>query len=288
MPRLKKKKLGVLNVKIHPHSPDLYANLFRDALELKRPKQIRGSSYIVLGWLRSEDIGNVESDLYGEAYRFVNIDTNLPWLNTDELEAEEFDPDNPPPIPEHLKPNLQKVPFKFLTDVHRFVFDTEHITPRSAQKALKGLLNDPTLVESYGEVDVELVSSRQQIDKMLELPEIRSIEILLTLPNPDDLSELERRVQERLRNGNIRREHTKQTGTKDQSIVPDEETKAKMSLSTSNGKTIVVGKLDNGTRVELSSKDHPVKLQYEQNENQSDISLVRNNARDAYARSSPQ
>ena len=88
MARMKKLAISVMNIKIHPHSPQLYIDLF-ECLKSNNNKmigKIRGNDYAIIGWMHSFDSTNPTLGLYGEFYKYLNIDPSQPWLDISKVE----------------------------------------------------------------------------------------------------------------------------------------------------------------------------------------------------------
>lgn len=258
MPRKRKLLVGVLNIKIHPHSPERYVELFRDIFEAANSVQIRGNDWGTPGWI-SENITNQPLEgLNGQFYKFLNIDPRDPWFDQSRREVIEIEgEDAEPPVPSHLKPNLHKIRFAFFPKKHRFFYDTDRFTPLVARKFLRGLFDSPDIVSKYGYVDVEIVSSKEVIERLLAIPSKTKLEIRVSLPNPDDTSEEEQRVLDRLRNQNAKRVDEIYTGTKEDGLIPDADTIMLMRVATSNGYVKATG-YEQGKKIDFSTLQHPL------------------------------
>jgi hypothetical protein len=250
--------LGALNIKTHPHSPAIYVDLFRTALQSRAVGKIRGSDFAVMGWCQENASDQASPVLYGELYKFLNIDPEQPWLNIADGQPIEVSEDHPMPVPVHLKPNLRRICFAFFPQNHRFVFDTKSLTPNSAKKALDGILSQASITEHFGAVDVEVETSREGMEHILRIARKTKITVDLTVPNPDDLGGLEEEVMARLIGSRVRKEHLVQSSTHPEGIDPDPYTRAMISLSRSNGKTTVIGLNEEEVRVEESTESHPL------------------------------
>ena len=268
MPRVKKFRVGGLNIKIHPHSSEKYAELFEIAKQQKLIGKIRGNDYAIIGWLRSVNDVNPVDGMYGEFYRFISFDPSKPWLNITSGNPVELEEDQPLPIPEDLKPNLRRICFLFLPQNHRLLFDTAALTPRSAKDALDAIFGNSSINKIFGAVDVEIEKSTEGLDRILKIPKKTKITIDVTVPNPDDLSGLDADVMDRLINSNIRRQKLEQTSNNQNGIIPDDRTLSLMKISLSNGKTTITGKDLENKKVEESTADHPylTQISYETDE----------------------
>ena len=226
--------ISVLNVKIHPHTTELYVNLLKLSCDKHLLGKVRGNDFVLLGWCKSITLEKPELGLYGELYKFLNIDPRQPWLNMINVTPFDIDENTPMPVPENLKPNLRKIPFCFFPKKHRFAYDIAHLTPNGAQKVLNSIFNRPLINEKFGYVDVEIETSQEGVEEVLSVPNKHKIIIDLTLPNPDEVGGAEKDVMDRLIEARVRKEHVEQSSDNPQGIDPDIYTKARISLSKSN------------------------------------------------------
>lgn len=115
MPRKRTLTVGVINIKLHPHTTDRYVRLFKDLFRLGPRVKIRGADWGMPGNLHEFTQGTPDAGLYGVFYRFLNIDPHRPWIALTQrrpLETEEGEAI--PQIPDHLRPNLKETPLVFL------------------------------------------------------------------------------------------------------------------------------------------------------------------------------
>lgn len=258
MPQMRKLEVSALNIKIHPHAPKRYVKLLKDVFSAANSVKIRGTDWGTPGWISEVTPDQPREGLYGEFYKFLNIDPRDPWFDQRNREVIEIDEDQDElPVPEHLKPNLQKVRFVFYPKKHRLFFDSQNFSPNNARKLLTNLFSSKDITDKYGHVDIEVESSREAIDKILAIPSKTKLEIRISLPNPDDTSEDEQRVLDRLRGQNARTINETYTGLREEGLNPDESTKTLMRVAQSNGYVKATG-YDGNVRVERSTIDHPL------------------------------
>lgn len=254
MARAKKMHMGVMNIKIHPHSPARYVELLEDVFAAGELVQIRGADWGTphfLYKLRTEDLA-------GELYRFLQIDPKKAWLDLRNREVIVDAEGKPiPQVDAYRKPNTRAVAFVFNPEFHRFFYDAKAITPNNLKNLLAGFFKEPKILKKYGDVDVEIESSREVIEKILRIPSLTKLEIIFTRPNGDDVSAQKKRFLERLEKQGIRRIHEVATSPKTEGIKPDEETLAMMELAVSNGKVNAVGYAGE-ERIEESTVPHPL------------------------------
>lgn len=253
-------RVGVLNIVIHPHSPEKYINLIRDTYSLAQPGKIRGSDYGFLASFRKLNSPLKEDNqvIWGTVYRFLNIDPRGTWLDlSQKIPVDMAEEGRPPIVPEHLKPNLREGYYLFSPKHHKLFFETSFLAPQSFSKLITSLFSQKPIYEKYGQVDVNVVSTKEVIERILLIPRITRLNIDFTMPNPDDLGEIEKKIQDRLESQNIRRIKNEATSTHQEGVKPDSETKALMSMALQNGEVTVTG-YEGAQKKILSTKDHPL------------------------------
>lgn len=271
------KPLAAINISMHPNSQELYSDLVKDAAKNRIVKQARGTDYLMIAYVSNTTDANT-SAVSGEIYKFTQIDPQGDWLNLEAGEVIEYKEGEEPPVPENLKPNLKRIPFVFFLDSHIFVFARENISPGQLAKTLRKIFNSSELEDTYGLVDVNEITSREGLGQMLAIPIKRKLFLDVSLPNPDDVSDEQEKILERYRQQKIRREKREQTAQKDESLEPDDETKALLELSLRNGSATIRGRNNSGTTVELSTKDHPLVENFDMADGVSPLQFVRSQA----------
>lgn len=257
--------LGALNIKVHPHPTGRYVELFRRVKERRLVGKVRGSEHLMVGWWQGiadvaygrSELG-LEDGIYGEIFKFLDIDPSQPWLNIESAEPMDYNEKNPAPVPAELKPNLRRIPFVFFPCKHRLVFETRSLSPGSAKKAFESIFSKPLVEKEFGPVDVEMETSQEGIEYLLSIYRKTRIEIDLTIPNGDDLDAQDEAVMGRLKRSRVGKEKLVQTSNHPDGIDPDPYTKAMVRLSRSNGKTTVSGFDRTSRRVQASTVDHPL------------------------------
>jgi len=258
MPRFKTIKVAALNIKTQPHSQHQYIKLFNDSYGIKDPNRIRSSDWGIIGSVHEDEGHDNVKILRGFIYRYLNIDPKAPWLNLENITPiDEKDPEKPPIIPNHLKPNLKTIPYIFYPSFHRFFFDSKNITPGDMKHLVSSVFKHDKILKNYGIVDVTIETTREAIAKILAIPRLTKLNIIFSRPNDDDLGPLEQRLIERIDQQRIRRLEQNATSTDPQGINADEETKAFMKIARSNGSVYAKGYAGD-QKIEISTVDHPV------------------------------
>ncbi|NMG04926.1 DUF4747 family protein [Azoarcus taiwanensis] len=165
MAREKKVGIGAVNITMHPHSPDLYAQLIKDAKKLKCFSRLsKDKAGLIASVYYHDKSKGRSSPLTGDLYRFSDIDLEGNWFNTQTNQHAEENDLKGVSIPEHLKPNSSRFSYIFFPETHvlfyESYYDGHSLSNRSVLKLIEGSLNDPRLVQKYGVVDVTVIPSR--------------------------------------------------------------------------------------------------------------------------------
>lgn len=252
-------QFSILNIKIHPHSPDLYYQLLKKTFRSKIIRKIRGSDYGMVGSFR-ENYFDDNKLIVGDIYKFLSIDPTQKYLDIDSFKP--IDPSESGedfPIPENLKPNLKQIGYVFSVERHRLFFESSETAPNTVLKLMKNLFSAPEIVDTFGEVDCHVEATDEAIQKILSIPSLLKLQLSFTRPNPDDLPDtIKGRISTRLEKQKIRK-FKQEFSTKDKDGMSlDEETTAWMEIAKSNGNVRAVG-YDGEEKIDYSTTKHPVK-----------------------------
>lgn len=255
-------KIANLNIAMHnPHSPERYVELFNDVFArggLAKSGSLHGS---IIGSLMPEDRDDIAKGINGELFRFVILDPNEPWFNTvtrdvaTAAEAKEI------VIPKHLLPHLQRIPFVFRPDAHQLWFVShdrkDNLGPAAAASIFQTLIDQVCLEKGYPTVEVTPVPDEDILERMLALHTLEKLSIELKRPNSDDGLSEEQRWQKRLERQKAKRMKVELVAERSESIKPDEETRGLARAAAHNGKVSVIGRTEDGMKVEESTEKHP-------------------------------
>lgn len=254
--REKTVEIGCINIVMQPHGHDSYIKLFKHVEKLDSV-QIGDHDFV-----RIRHFKEYESGVYsGKLIKHLRIDDN--WLDSrTNLRA---DPEDVVGIiPEHLLPGLIEFDFVFFNNGHRLFYtiknnDSRSASPNRMNKMVAAILN--VGVKSFGK-DVKIYThvetSHSGISELFNLSSIHMIEYDMTIPNPDDLSHLQKKIKTQLSRQNVKRKVTKLVSDKGESIEADASTKAEMILASSNGFASTSGYNEKGILTVKSTKDHPL------------------------------
>jgi len=257
MGRMLNLELGILNIKIHPHKPASYVSLFKDIFEIGDLVKIRGSDWGTPNFINEIVPEKPLNGFIGIFFRFLQIDPHKKWLdlkNRKPIVDEKGDPI--PQVSSDKKPNMREVEFAFYPEGHLLFFNSKAITPPLAKKLLDGLFNNDKIRKKYGPVDVEIVSSKDIVARILKIPTLTKLEISISRPNGDVISGRKKDFLNRMEDQGIRKHEETNVSERSEGIKPDDDTIALMELATTNGKVFAVGYAGDERIVE-STVPHP-------------------------------
>lgn len=255
-------QVGALNIAMHaPHSIDHYINLIESSYRSRKITLFRGINGALIGALNPIDKENLAKGFIGELYRFLKLDPSEPWFNVNNHETASKDEIKEIKIPEHLKPHLTRFSFVFFPKGHRLYIDTKSSSGKilglsTAETIFSNIFNNVDS-ENFNQIEVTVEPDKSTLDKIFKIPTIRHLEIEIVRPNPDDHSDDERKLLERLENQRARKMDVCLTSNRDDSIKPDNETKILAKVASSNGYVKASGRNHQDEPITLSTKDTP-------------------------------
>lgn len=262
MSRKRQLQLGAINVTMPaPHSPERYIQLFLKAGELEKVVKLRGDWVGRLGTLRMEKDSDGQEIVRGEFYKYIELDSTRDWFNVlkgkpaEERELESIS------IPEHLKPHFQYVPFVFFSKGHRLIMITRDaqdvISVAQAVAILKVVFASAELVGAFGQIELVIEPSRDTLEKILSMPRLRTLEIVVTPPNPDDFEEFEHDLFEDMASQRASSYQLTLHEAEGQGLAPNERVRKLARVAQSNGKVSGISG-SRGKTVRLSTTEHPL------------------------------
>lgn len=263
MAREKKCDVGAINVRLQPHSPELYLKLIKRAERLHRPIRIAGDSYAVLSRAMKAEAGSDKLGMIsGSIYRFSRIDPNAPWLNVETMMFATEDDKKELVIPPNLRPNSDVFEYLFDPKKHVFFYEAysggKKFSAKQATLFVDKLFNLPELVEEFGKVDVTHFPTHDSVDTALGLPQKNFVHMVIKRPNPDDFASTEAKILKRMNavKAAVMEENLK--AIDGESLLLDEAYVTLGRVAASNGILQVIGKNEHGRPEKVSTADHPL------------------------------
>lgn len=267
MVRKKSVSYTVFNVRLHPHSPEIYVSLFNRLFSLRRQIQIRGETYGLLTQIKKISDDPIDG-ICGELTKFTKIESGQ-WFNIHTLRAAEENETQQIQIPEELRPNFSSFNFVFYPRSHYLVIECKdsfgQISPNYLESYFRKLLDDRDIFDEFNYVELTLAPRSDVLDSVIYMKQLNTLEITLRRPNPDDFDDLEDEILERLNRQNVEEEVIVLKSQKGMSITADSRTIALSHIAQLNGEVKGTGYNESGVRVEKSTKKHPFTESYSYN-----------------------
>lgn len=218
MPRLKRLQTSALNVKLFKEpSPAKYVELFNYLHANMKWDQIWSDRY---GFIKEFDQYEAENGTVyceGEITRFVGKKWIEKFLGEGRIKSEiRFD--NQTIYIDGQVAGIEKSVIDIILDPekHLLFFSTDNVKPESFRRFVAKLVQTPMVPMRFGHVDVELVSSPTAVDKIVSLSQLKSIKIMLTVPN-GDINDDDDRYLQHLRERNIHKMEVRYSAPDDSS-----------------------------------------------------------------------
>lgn len=256
MPRPSKIEVSAINLRIPSDRSRNYAELINRILNLRRGVRIHGENYVALTEFN-------ESTGVGVFSKYSEIDLDRDWFDIEDFGTATPESLSEIRIPEHLKPNLSAFYFELDESLHVVAFETysdsKSLSGRSVEKYFREVLTDPEILSEFGRVEADLVKDYGKVEQLLALPQLKSLEIVIRLPNPIDISgSLAERIEERLREQNAE-EYREELKSKDEDgLQPNERTRQLAFVAAENG-DVVARSLVNGVITTQVTDENPLK-----------------------------
>lgn len=260
--------LAALNVAMHrPHDPMRYRALFRAIFEMRRIVRLGAQHGGMLGRLYREDGPPGEALMRGDLFSFLQWDPKEPWLNLRTGKAAEADDLAEVNLPENLRPAFKAIPFVFSPKSHKLVFVSKHgdvtMAPSTAARLLERLIEPLIFKGHFPKVHITPVQDRATLDRVFALPELKTLNITVTRPNPgdDDPQTLVRVFASQLEEQNATEIELNAKAARGQSLKPTEAVRAVAELAVSgNGRVLAKGKSSEGRTLKIDTADSPLLL----------------------------
>jgi len=178
---------GVLNIRLHPHPDEVYAEFIERLYGLRKAVKVRGDRHAIISLL---DRSEADDGVYtGIITTFTRIDTDEPWFDVEELKAAADNKVSRVSIPEGLHPGAAFFNFIFNTRTHRLYFQTyssgKTFSGNLARSLFERLADDLRIRADFGEAKITIVQSKAGLNNVFSLPVIKRVTIVVQKPNAD-------------------------------------------------------------------------------------------------------
>jgi hypothetical protein len=262
MARKIKVSASALNVRLHPHSPEIYKQWIQSIYSKRLIAQVHGDRH---GMISSVDrSGAANNIITGAITTFVKLDGDGSWFNVDDM-AEATDKDiSAINIPHNLFPNAAAFYFYFDVQEHKIYFQTyskgKSLTPGSALRFFNGLAIQSQIASEFGEAKINIVQDKSSLESMFSIKRIKEIKIKIVKPNTDIFDDdFESNIEKHLENTGSREFSVSYKSEGNGSIKPDDDIKKISKVALENGTVEVIGRDEKGA-VRLNSENFPKEL----------------------------
>jgi len=257
MARRKTIVVGALNLRLHPHSADLYKTFIIALHERHFAPRLRGDTHAAITNIDEQSSPDV---LTGSLARFSKIDQDSDWFDMESFEP--LPEGSAPNINPNLYPNYKPFFFYFHIPTHTFVYEKygSHgsFGHNSVYQFFDRIGQNPAFRRDFNVLEVDHVKSHATLNRLLDFQTLKRLEIEISRPNPDYMSpEDVQQITQRMVEENSRKDYRKIEAMPGQSLEPDEQTLIQAEVAVDNGKVVSFGKNENGTSESRSSEDYP-------------------------------
>lgn len=249
----------VLNIRLHPHTPELYKSFLQDIFQLRKPVKVHGDRYAMISLINRSEID--KDVITGTITSFTKVELQGSWFDAENLAEATDEQVSEVTIPRHLHPNAATFFFHFDIKKHRIYVQQyskgKVLTANQALTLFKALSEDLSITEKYKLASITLVQARTGLEELFSLTRLDKISITIMKPNSDILADdFEAQIEQHLLDAHARKFIVTYTAEPGSSLVrtPDIDTLAESALD--HGNVEVVGRDEKG-RVKLSTEQYP-------------------------------
>lgn len=250
-------KIGILNFTSAHEDSESYKSAFLHAFKSRAQIELAKHRYAMITSIEVKRDGL----LVGTIARFNEIDLELPWFDIEKLNTADHSIISQINIPERARPNYTIIYFAVDYKKHKLYYTSRSpsgsFAAKEANKFFTRLFSNEIISKVTGNYNWSIVSIAGSFDSIIEGIELKTVEIIIQRPNPDDHGELEQRIRDRLASTNTRQYSEKFIAQPGEAIEPDQEMVALAEISETNGETKISGRNAVGASESRSTENYP-------------------------------
>lgn len=272
-----------VNIVLHAHtSADDYERLIEKAFELQHALAVHGDRHaLITSVAPSKELTlSGRKVLRGELSTFLDLDIDAPWFDLRNLKVTTADRRSEIQIPESLRPNMADFHFVLEPATHILVCQAQTVISGKRKHVVKltgnmlasffgELFSVPSIKQAFGEIEVTPVPDRNSVESILKA-KIKKLHIVLRTPNPDDLGEAQRRIENRMKAMGARQIEEIVSAEDGSFIKPDEQLLSAARVAALNGRVDATIKQPNGKVVTESTILKPAIFEISKDSRESD------------------
>ncbi|MFY0523054.1 DUF4747 family protein [Archangium gephyra] len=251
-------RIGALNIKTIPHSPETYISLFDNAQKRRTATNFRGNNYAIIGEFSLFPDSEKNNPIYfGKINCYTDFDLDRPWF--DKAAGKEASEEELASIPRNLRPEFKAIEFVFFPLRHRLFFRLD-LSHSSIKRIIQEILIQNKQRSDVHQIDVQIEQQSEHLENIFNLKELRKLEIVISRPNPDDTGKYDKIIKERLSKQKAAKLTTVLEAEHGQSLDPDPETRKMATLALSDGVVRGHGLDEKGRVIDKSTEKHPLTM----------------------------
>jgi len=243
---------SIINIRIVDDSKRDYGALISKIADLKVGVSVRKDTGVALTFFN-------KAEKRGTLSKYTQIDIDGPWFNEITFDEAGDTDRNDINVPEHLKPNLERFPFKLNIEEHLISFITKgpngrRLSAIQVRKFFEAIVMRNEILAQFGEIDVTLVQDKASVQRFFEGGGLRRLEVIIRRPNDGLSRQMRAKLGKRLRKNNARELRETLIAERGAALTPTNRTKAITDVATTIGQVNAVKEV-NGIPTKMSSKD---------------------------------
>ncbi|WP_293995165.1 DUF4747 family protein [Sphaerotilus sp.] len=262
MAKMKNIQVSALNIAMQtPHSAERYIELFEVVRRQRVLVKVDSLRAAMVGPISNHDDSQEYGPIYGEIYYFIKISRDEPWFNLITRAPASLSDASSIELPTHLLPHLKIIPFVFGPTNHRLYFSSKisnaSLSTQRAKKIFEEIINSACREGNFPQVNITIIPDQETLENIFNIHRLRTLEITLSPPNPDDSEDDQVRLLRKLDLMHAKKETRTFHAKYGESLSPDEETRTMALVAAENGKVVGEGIDENGAKVKESTEGHP-------------------------------
>lgn len=252
---------AAINIVTHPHSEEIYRDLFLMAHELKNVANLKERNGTIGTAYLYPELGNIIS---GDLVTFTSIKLDEPWQDLKTWdEAGEAKAEKARKDIENIRPGRKTWRYVFYPKHHKLIYVCNDVrvgglAPSTAVKLLRRVLSTDYLLEAFKLADIEVFAETDSHEIMEAFDRYTVNKLSLDISRPNDDPDAFKNIEEEYRRRGIGREKVEYTAGKNETIKPDQKMKDKIKYATSYGHADLVARDENNKKVDLHTEHMPV------------------------------
>lgn len=252
-----------LNIRLHPHSENIYSQYISEIFKMRVTATAHGDRLAMISMIdRSQESDGV---ITGIITTFIKIREDGAWFNSEELQEATEEQISEINIPRNLFPNAASFFFYFDLKRHQIHIQSyskgKTLTPNTALKIFSKMSEDVRILSKFQAAKITIIQSTEGLKKLFSLPVIKEVKITILKPNSDIFADdFEEKIEAHMNETHARKVVIVYNSEPGQSINTHGDIEQVGKFALENGSVEVKGRDETGA-VQMSSAEFPRILQ---------------------------